>query len=349
MRTKIVVLACIILLAASCTALAGVPLKINNKDIQEGQMVALFNDDLEGGKMIVSTPAEEGADGAEVSFDKGRTWEKMEREGGSFLYAHRPRDGDKMNIVFMFKMASGETAMRSTNVSVYFQKNKPDQAITLVLEKMKNTYEAEQKSRFMDLFSMRFPNRVRFEESIQNDFYNYNNIRLYYRVDRAVNDPNYQGAIWDIYWERKYMDRSGIEYSDTAHIAMKFNKEADRWLIGAMNGNTIFGSSLIITQPPELVITSSDLTMPSYGKIQVVIHNTGVGVATNFNVQFYADGTLKDTQTVALLPGNSSVTLAYTVGSPLPPFLARVVVDPEQRVPEENRSNNDVSKALSFP
>jgi hypothetical protein len=361
MCKKTIVLTCIILLAVSCTALAGVPLKINNKDIQEGQMVALFNDDLEGGKMTISTPAEEGVDGAEVSFDKGRTWEKMERQGDRFIYAHRPRDGDKMNIVFMFKKAGGETSMRSTNVMVYFQKNKPDVAIDLVLQKMRDAYEAEQLGRFMDLFSMHFPNRVRFEQSIQNDFYNYNNIRLYFRVDRALNDPNYKGAIWDVYWERKYMDRSGTEYSDSAHIAMKFNKEADRWLIGAMNGNTIFGSSLLSpSNPPDLVITNAGFIVTAgpngtgQANVQFTINNVSTAPASNVPVVIYVKkstdvsypATPKYTTTITSIGANSqysSATITLT-GLSLVPYDFKIVIDPNNTLKETNTNNNSAER-----
>jgi len=356
MYKKAVILSCVILLVTSSIALAGVPLKINNKDIREGEMVALFGEDLEGGKLTVSTPADEDIDGAEISFDKGRTWEKMEREGGRFIGKYRPRDGEKMTIVLMFKKATGETSLRSTNVTVYFQKMKPDAAILLVLEKMQNAYEAENLGRFMDLISMRFPNRVQFEQAIQNDFYNYNNIRLHFRVDRAVNDPNFKGSIWDVYWERKFLNRSGTESSDTAHIAMKFNKDMDRWLIGAMNGNTIFGSSLATSSlSPDLSVTPAGISGGYVGPnyfINAIIVNNGNAPASNFRVQFaYTQGaTTIGYETVGTINANSQVTVRHSIAPTIPGAgdSVTVTIDPDNVLSGDSKGNNVATKNFPF-
>ncbi|MCM8765820.1 MAG: hypothetical protein NC920_03135 [Candidatus Omnitrophica bacterium] len=52
----------------------------------------------------------------------------------------------------------------------------------LLLQMMKEYYIDENRIRFMSLFSSGFPDRYNFESLIDNDFYNYRNIKLFYHI-----------------------------------------------------------------------------------------------------------------------------------------------------------------------
>ena len=352
MYTKRVLLIALLLIAVCSTmSYAEAALKVNNKEIQEGEIISLFKDDLDGGKMVFSVPVPEGISSAEISLDNGRQWNKMEKDGNLFVYTYRPMGDEQIRVVFLFKNGGGKMSTHSTKTTIIFQKNRPDDAIMLLLEKFKNAYEAENKARFMEFFSMRFPDRVKFEESIQNDFYNYNNIRLFYRIDRSTFDPEYKGAIWDIYWERKYTDRTGNNFSDSANITFSFVREGDTWVINGMRNNTIFGSSLITS--PDLVVSNSDLVVtPDHAKafVQFTVHNVGMGPASNVKVNIYVKlsaaptypATPSYTTTIGSINANSQFTssIITITGLIAAPTDFKMVVDPDNTINEPSETNN---------
>ena len=352
MKTKILPFLLVSLMILSSVAEAGAPFKVNNREVAEGALLSFFKDDLDAGRITFSIEAEPDVASAEISLDNGRRWEPMERDGNVFVYSYRPAEDEKMDIVFSLKKQSGMASLRSTNAVILYQKSQPDDAIMLLLDRMKNAYEAEQKDRFVNCFSPRFPNRITFEESIQNDFYNYNNIRLFYRIDRRANDPDYQGAIWNVYWERRYLNRTGVSYNDSANISMRFDKEFGEWLITGMNGNTIFGSATLAS--PDLTISSSDISGGYVGPnyvVNAVVHNNGEAAAGSFRVDFYYPNaaTLNGSETVTGVNANSQVTVSHSLGAivPVAGEVFRVVIDPLRAVSEDNENNNEASK--TFP
>ncbi|MCM8799723.1 MAG: hypothetical protein NC900_03195, partial [Candidatus Omnitrophica bacterium] len=217
-----------ILIAIICLVFGGSvfaqTLLVNNKEIEEASTLNLFYDDLEQGKIFFSLRAYK-LNKAEITFDQGRTWQEMQKEKDYFIFGYRPLQEEEIRPEFLLTEESGSVRTYKPNVKVIYQKKKPDEAVLLVLDKMKLYYEGENIDRFMDLFSTSYPDRIKFKEAIQNDFYNYKNIRLRYRVDRKTFDSDYKGAIWDVYWERKYDDRDGTSFSDSANISMRLDKE----------------------------------------------------------------------------------------------------------------------------
>ncbi len=348
----LVAAAFVIALSASTPAFAGVSFTVNGKEAAEGEALYFSKSNLDAGRIIFSTPAPAGALSAEISVDGGRRWEAMSREGAFFSYKYRPSDDDKLTIAFLFKDEDGNSKIHSTHVTVYYYRVTPEEAIIILLDRMKAAYEAEHKGRFMEYFSMRYPDRIKFEEGIQNDFYNYNNIRLFYRIDRRTMEPNQQNAIWDVHWERKYLDRKASSFSNSADIAMRFGKEGSAWLVSGMRGNTIFGSSVLAA--PDLTITTSDISGGYVGAdyvIRAVIHNRGSASADNVAIQFYypTASTLNGTETLSTIGAGSKTTVTRNLGAivPVPGEVARVVIDPNRAISEDNEDNNEAQK--TFP
>lgn len=317
-------------------------LRINNKEVEEGQTLNLFFDDLEQGKIFFSLK-DNHLNKAQISFDKGRTWQEMEREKDYFIFGYRPLLEDRFIPEFLLTYDNGSMRTYTPDVVINYQKKRPQQALEQVLEKMKIYYEQENIDRFIDLFSATYPDRIKFKEAIQNDFYNYKNIRLRYRIDRRTFDEDYTGAIWDVYWERKYDDREGSSFSDSANIAMRFVKEGHQWLISGLRNNTIFGSTLL--GGADLKITSSDITGDGYTN-SVTVHNVGSSDAGSFTVKFYystdggqtysLDGSAHN---ISSLAKNSQTTVTHSM-SVIPSYRLKVVVDEENNVSESNENNN---------
>ena len=320
--------------------------KVNDKEIEEGQTLNLFFDDLIGGRINISIRAE-NIKNAEISFDRGRSWEAMEKDGAYFIFNYRPLSEEEIRPLFLLTEESGAAHTFNPSIIIVYQKKKPDEAVLMVLDKMKLYYEQENIDRFIDLFSVSYPDRIKFKEAIQNDFYNYKNIRLRYRVDRRNFDDDYTGAIWDVYWERKYDNREGTSFSDSANIAMRLEKEGPSWLITGLRGNTIFGSTLL--GQADLKITSSDITGDGYTNY-VTIHNVGSVDAGSFTVKFYVstggpytlDGSAHN---VSSLASGSSTTITHVM-SAVSPYTLKVVVDEENNVSESNENNNEATKGF---
>ena len=324
-------------------------LRVNNKETQEGQTINIFYEELDAGKINFSIPVGNNKK-AEITFDNGRNWEEMEKGKDYFTFAHRPPADEVIMPEFLFTSEDGKMSTERPGVRINYQRKSPDQAVEQVLEKMKTYYEQESIARFMSLISSSFPDRVKFEQSIENDFYNYNNIRLHYTIERKVFDDDLEGAIWDVYWERKYEDRAGASFSDSATVGMRFAKEGSNWMITGLRNNTIFGSSLLAMC--DLSISSADMTLvPGLPyKVYAVVRNLGTAPASSIRVDFsYAPTTAgpwnfetSEIITGPLNPG-SSITVIHNTAV-INPVAFKVDIDPLGAIQESSRSNNSATK-----
>ncbi len=346
----LVMLFCFVFTAGAC--FAETVFKLNGKDIERGEITTFFKSDLSANKLAFSVPVSADAVSLEISVDNGRTWNAMDKEGNNFVFRYRPSDQEKMEVVFMEKNKSGMTKTKSTNVTLYFSKESPEEGITLLFDKMKSSYEIENKGRFLAFISSRFPDRVKFEESIQNDFYQYKNIRLFYKIEKTVVEPDQKSAISDVYWEKRFQNRDGASFTEKGTISMKLSKEGSGWIVDSMRNNNIFGSSLLALG--DLTIQSSDITSgyvgPNY-TVNAVIHNIGQAAVSNFKVRFEmtTGGTTPGTETVmATVNSNSQVTVSHSFGAivPVPGDVITVIIDPDNQVLEENENNNRATKTL---
>ena len=340
-----------------CLSAAGFAqdLKVNNKEVSQGQELNLFYDDLDAGKIPFSRNSAK-LKKAEVTFDKGRTWEEMELEGSQFTYAYRPPADETVIPEFLLTAEDGSITTERPNIRINYRRQKPDDAVEAVLEKMKDFYEQESIDRFMNVFSYSYPDRVKFQEAIQNDFYNYKNIRLFYRIDRRTFESDFEGAIWDVYWERNADSRTGDSFNDTANISMRFDKEGGAWLISGLRNNTIFGSSLLAN--PDLAVSSSDIALSgavvtNYNiTINVNVHNNGSAAANNVVVKYYGKRPLTDPDYVDLsMDKTVTIINAGSTGSPATlvwdtgiltagTYYVKVVVDPNNAINEDDETNN---------
>ena len=374
MNKKILFLSGILVLVLAAQAQAA--LLVNGKDIDDGAEITLFADDLEGAKMSCAIPAS-GVKKSEISLDKGRTWLVMKLEDDKLVGEFRPGSDDIFYPQLIVTDDNGTTRTVNTNIVINYIKNTPDQQVLLLLDKMQAAYEQENKDRFLQLFSMNFPDRTKFIESIQNDFYNYNNIRLRSRVDNRIFDPDYQGAICSVRWERKYSDRDNEDFSDSANVTMRFEKEGGQWLISGLRDNTIFGSSLLVPAPtvdepetlvkPDLTVSSSDITLTNLGGnrigIAVNLRNTGDNAANNVTVKYYKqitdgaevtpDADYVDTgldQVVGTVAANSSADVPAVQYDGTGPYLysIKVVIDPVDTIDEDSETNNSAVKTIDL-
>ena len=335
-------------------------LKVNNQLVHEGDNLNLFFENLDAGKIVFYLEAKD-LKKAEITFDKGRSWLEMEQEGDYFVYRYRPLSNEVFFPEMLLTDKNQGAQTYRPNLRINYQKERPDRQLEQFLEKFKSFYEDENKDRFLSLFSMIYPDRVKFEQAIQNDFYNYKNMRLFYRIDNRAFDDDQEGAIWDVYWQRKYQDRNGNDLAEsTANIAMRFDKESGQWMITGLRNNTIFGSSLLaaaVTQA-DLNVFSLNVTdgtnPPAYtADIAAVIRNSGNADASNVTVKYYKQRTdpvadpafiLVATQIIASIPAGTSVADAVVTYGALPElggnYSFKVVVDPDNTISESDETNN---------
>ncbi|MCX7926529.1 MAG: hypothetical protein N2606_00080 [Candidatus Omnitrophica bacterium] len=329
--------------------LFGQEISINGKKIEQGQTVQVFYDDLVTGKLEIALKIV--AEKVEVSLDKGRSWQEMEKGDGYFVYGWRLLNDEELRPEFIITDSSAGIRTYKPNVRIVYQKKRPEEAVIQVLEKIKLFYEQENVDRFLEFFSPAYPEWLKFKEAVQNDFSNYKNIRLRYRIDRKSFTTDYQGAIWDVYWDKKYDDKEGNSYTDSATINMRFEKQGPSWLITGMRSNTIFGSTLFGAKA-DLEIEESDISGDAYKPI-VTVRNVGSTAATNFTVKFYtsSDGInytfSSPSHTISSLAGGAQQTVSHniTVGSH---YTLKVVLDEENSVSETNEANNTVIKEFGL-
>jgi len=342
----------------------GEELKVNNQPVEHGQTLDLFYDDLEAGKINFSISADK-LKKAEISMDRGGTWKELQAEKGRFSYAYRPLSDENISPEFILTSEDGTLQTLRPNLTIRYHKKKPDEAVKQVFEKLKTYYENENIFNFMNLFSMSFPDRVKFQEAIQNDFYNYKNLRLFYRIEQRIFDDDYEGSVSTVFWERKGENRTGTAFSDSAIITTRLDKDGSDWLISGFRNNTIFGSSLLGTtatsaSQPDFSIASSDITITYTGvyKVRVTanVHNIGNASANNVKVKFYKKGPLDadyvdiaNDQTIATISANSSATASIIYDATLVlggNHTFKVVVDPNHTITESDETNNTAISAV---
>jgi hypothetical protein len=333
----------------------GFSFRINNQEVERGQTLNIFYEDLKEGKILFSLEKEPQIKKVEISLDGGKTWDTMQNEENGFIFEYRPLlKQQEIKPVFLISYKNGGAEIHNPYIRILYKKEKPEKAVLFLLEKMKRFYEQEKKDRFLDLFSYKFADRIEFEEAIQRDFYNYNNIRLLYRVDKLVFNPRQNKAILNVYWKKKYDTRLGSSQSQEAELTIQLEKEGINWKITGLKNNTIFGSSLLT--PPDLKITGSDLSKTGASIINATIHNIGNTSASNVKVEFYYFD--RDTSTwksdgyttISLIKANQNKTITHNY-SKLGGWGytdIKVIIDPDNTIPEGDETNNEAQKTFYF-
>ncbi|MBM3248915.1 MAG: hypothetical protein FJZ10_05820 [Candidatus Omnitrophica bacterium] len=333
-------------------------ISVNGRPAENGATLNLFASDLEKGNIVLSL-TDEQTDKTEISVDQGKTWQKMDKKEGSFRYAYRPLGDEIIRPEFVLSDNKGGMRTLDPGITINYQANTPEENVAKLLDKLQSAYESENIDRFIRLFVLGYPDRIKFQEAIQQDFYNYRNIRLHPRIESKTFNEDYTRAIWNVYWQRKYDNRSGTGYSDSATITMLFEREGPDWLIIGMNNNAIFGSSLLTS--PDLKVTAGDINITDVAAGQVsisaAVHNIGLASASNVKVSFYqklttaSNFTLIDSKTIASINAGSSAnsaSVSFTANSGAT-YDFKIVVDPDYTISEGEESNNSATLLHTMP
>ncbi|MCR4338094.1 MAG: hypothetical protein NUV91_09855 [Candidatus Omnitrophica bacterium] len=324
--------------------------QIQGVTVEEGKRVSLTKQDLQGKSRIEFklTPSED-VDSVRISFDGGKSWDKMKKKGSSFIYRHRPRSIETMDLSFSVESLDGTKNVYSTDIIVSYEKSGPQESIDYLLRDLKSSYENENSNAFLNLIAFDFPGQVEFREAIDQDFRNHRNIRLFFQKEEDLIGPSGEEAIYDVLWKKNFQDTSGANFSDSETITMKFKKQPSGWKLAAMRDNTIFGSTLIGTV---------DLTVGSISfdggttTLTAVINNNGSKLAENIKIDFYfidnpalsSTKQLHGSQVVVSLGVNSQVTISRDFSSLLPltnPHDFIIILDPENTIGEVSERNNE--------
>jgi hypothetical protein len=128
---------------------------------------------------------------------------------------------------------------------------------------------------------------------------------------------------------------------------MQLVKEGAKWLISGMQGNEIFGSTLVADKP-DLRITNSDVSCSVVGIIGITVHNIGNADAENVDVQF--NETVSGTSCSKNVPRITAHSYANVVGDCLagctPGTSFTIKVDPDRLIDELEENNNIATKSF---
>ncbi len=348
---KKLIMATVLLFSGTVFALAEEML-VNGKAFQEDARVNLFKDEMQQGRIPLAFMPDADVQGIEVSIDGGHVWQAMAKTADIFAWDWRPLVDGQADIVFSLTGNDGGIRIYDPRIRVNYMTARPEESIKLVLDRLKDAYAAAQKERVLSVFAHDLPERTKFEEAIQKDFYYYTNIRLRYRLDRLVMAPDQASAVGDIFWEKRYSPRSTlVDAKAQGVITTEFVREGGQWLIRAMRSNTVFGSSLIVSR--DLYLSSTDIVDAGGSMVRVVVHNNSDAEALNVKVRVLyklatapSDTDLLTDKVIARIAPNSSAStenISYPVSVGAPPYF-RAIVDPDNAIIESNESNNQASK-----
>ncbi len=335
--------------------------------VKEAEVARFTENDLAAGGMIFSIKKPQNAESANMYFkfmdEEELKKMSMEDKGTYFRYVYYPKERQSFEVMFDFLIR--EEITQKTYIEkyqphsriVYVGKN-PQEEIKNTLKQLQKAYESGNKNVFLSFFSSPFPEYIKLTRAIQQDFYFYRNIDLFFRINSITFSNDFNSAIVNVYWQKRFMLPTGINYRDSANMAIKFVEEDGKWLIASMQGNTIFGSTLFATVDLQLILSNLSVQLQGLNLIisGIIIKNTGTKNAKNFEVKItYKSGggtTLQITKTISFLRAGSQTTLRHTfsgvafipgVGDTL-----KVEIDPNKKLPELNTNNNVQTKNFPF-
>ncbi|MFC1806981.1 CARDB domain-containing protein [Candidatus Omnitrophota bacterium] len=355
MTKKILILSALLMLVPAICAAQGT-IKVNDTLVNPDTELNIYKDELVGGKITIEFIPDSEVSSVEISLNRGLSWEKMEADNKRFIYKHRASAGDELGLSFLIEHEDGSIKTYSPYIIIIYNKMRPRDLIIELLSKLERYYEQENKSSFLRLFSSSFPNRTEFDESIQNDFTNFNNIRLFSKIERLVFSQDLTMAQGDVFFERRYTTSDGSNRTNSGIIKILFEKDGSKWLIASFKNNNVFGSTLIALKP-DIVINNADVTISdgtaSYeADVDVVVRNNGDAIARNIVVDYYKrddDGgetvfTKYATRTITKINPKSQFTIP-TISLDTAPQLGgnhsfAIKADPNDRIEEISDANN---------
>lgn len=335
--------------------------------VKEAEVVRFTEDDLAGGRMTFFIKKPQNAESANMYFKFTGEEElkkmSMEDKGTYFGYIYYPKEPQSFEVMFDFLIRDENT--QKTHIEKYqphsrivYLGKSPQEEIKNTLKQLQKAYETGNKNAFLSFFSPSFPEYIKLIRAIQQDFYFYRNIDLFFRIDNITFSSDFNSAIVNVYWQKRFMLPTGTNYRDTANMVIRFIKKDGKWLIANMQGNTIFGSTLFATVDLQLILSNLSAQLQGLNLVisGITIKNKGTQDAKNFEVRITyksAGGTtLQVTKTISFLRAGSQTTLSHTfsgvtfipgVGDTL-----KVEIDPNKKLPELNMNNNVQTENFPF-
>lgn len=251
-------------------------------------------------------------------------------------------------------------------------------SIMKVVRELVDTYERRRLTAFMRLWNdERFRGYNQLEVDVERDFEHYRDLRLLYRNARLTMAPNGR-AIFEADWEKRYLIPWNLTEDKIAgHMQLLFEKERGKWMISGMSGERIFGSIRSGQPYPDLAITGLDIVSTGApgaylrGGITVKTSQQAVFPATSIQVfqparitatirnltGYRADNVLirffegnnqigSDQRVSVSGSGTAQASVSWTPEMPLGKRVIKVVIDPDERIPDLNRSNNTGQKEV---
>lgn len=250
------------------------------------------------------------------------------------------------------------------------------ETVMQVIRDLVDRYERRRITAFMRLWNdERFRGYNQLEVDIERDFENYRDLRLLYKNARLTLAPGGR-AIFEADWEKRYLIPWNLsEEKQAGRMQLLLEKEKGKWMISGMSGARIFGSTAAGLPFPDLAITGLDVvttgSIPSSSistrasqqasvfpptsvtvflsvRITATIKNLTGHRADNVVIRFFeGNNQIGNDQRVSVSgSGTAQASISWIPGLPIGKKVIKVVIDPDERIPDINRSNNTGQKEV---
>lgn len=244
-------------------------------------------------------------------------------------------------------------------------------AVLGIVRDLIDTYERRRLTAFMRFWNdEKYRGYNRLESDVESDFENYRDLRLNYKNARVTMAPGGR-AIFEADWEKRYLIPGSLaEEKQAGYMQLLLEKEKGKWMISAMGGERIFGSTGGL---PDLTVTGLDVvsrgsagaflrrgtasagvsrqtatfaatsvTVFQPATITATVKNLTRRRADNVTVRFFEGSAQIGSDQRVSVPGNGTAqaSVSWTPQLPVGTRTIKAVVDPDERVSDANRSNN---------
>ena len=107
-----------------------------------------------------------------------------------------------------------------------------------VLDRVRAGYERGQAAMVGEMVADDLPERGRLMDTVERELFDYQAVRLSYTVDRQAYDGA-GGAVWDVRWEWRAMDRNGTPVKGVLPMSLRFARRAGGWRITGIEPDNI--------------------------------------------------------------------------------------------------------------
>lgn len=244
-------------------------LYINNISYDEGgDEITLYKQYLDEGNIVIKGKGslkQGGIGSVQISSDGKESWQKAElSRDGAFVYKFKPETGKKYEIYVKVLNTSGKTNdFEETRKFVTVSEQDIKAAVIEALNKLTETYMAENPAAFMELVSEDFAGDFTIlDRAIRKDFTLFDNIDLRFTLTGMASGA--KGSIVVTITFNRFLlgTKSGQSYRDRGMTEFVFVPEGGGLKVKAMKYPLIFGLSDagnvatgVIQGPDDMVIT----------------------------------------------------------------------------------------------